>query len=121
MQALTQYQGEGSCHDLAALLVTGVVQHFIYTLKEPAYFLFLDARSAFDHVVTELLIRSLYLAGMDGNTTNYINKRITNRVTYIDWDRRIITDTDTYYRELKQEREGKDWWREIKGAGHRVG
>ena len=89
-QALTQYQGEGSCHDLAALLVTEVVQHSIYTLKEPAYLLFLDAMSAFDRVVPELLIRSLYLAGMDGNTTNYIDKRITNRVTYIDWDKSIM-------------------------------
>ena len=90
VQALTQYQGEGSCHDLAALLVTEVVQHSVYTLKQPAYLLFLDARSAFDRVVPELLIRSLYLAGMNGNTTNYINKRITNRVTYIDWERRIM-------------------------------
>ena len=89
-QAPTQYQGEGSCHDLAALLVTEVVQHSIYTLKEPVYLLFLDARSAFDRVVPELLIRSLFLAGMDGNSTNYVNKRITNRVTYIDWDKRIM-------------------------------
>ena len=35
-QAPTQYQGEGSCHDLAALLVTEVTQHSIHTLKEPA-------------------------------------------------------------------------------------
>ena len=89
-QALTQYQGNGSCHDLASLLLTEVTQHSIYTLKEPAYILFLDARSAFDRVMPELLIRSLYLAGMDGNSINYINNRLTNRITFIDWDRSIL-------------------------------
>ena len=50
-QASTQYQGDGSCHDLAALLVTEVIQHSINTLKKPIYLLFLDARSAFDRVM----------------------------------------------------------------------
>jgi hypothetical protein len=47
-QAPTQYQGEGSSHELAALLVTEVIQHSLYTLKKPVYLLFLDAKSAFD-------------------------------------------------------------------------
>ena len=89
-QAPTQYQGEGSCHDLAGLLVTEVIRHSIHTLKEPAYLLFLDARSAFDRVVPELLVRNLFLTGMTGNSINYINNRLTNRVTYIDWDRNIM-------------------------------
>ena len=89
-QAPTQYQGEGSCHELAALLLTEVIQHSACTLKEPAYLLFLDAKSAFDKVVPELLIRNLYLAGMDGNTTNFINHRLQNRLTYIDWDNNIM-------------------------------
>ena len=89
-QAQTQYQGEGSSHDLAALLLTEVIQQSVFTLKEPCYLLFLDAMSAFDKVVPELLIRNLYLAGMDGNTTNYINNRLTNRITYIDWDKSIL-------------------------------
>ena len=49
-QADTQYQGEGSVHELAALLVTEVIQHSVNTLREPAYMLFLDAMSAFDTV-----------------------------------------------------------------------
>ena len=89
-QAPTQYQGDGSCHDLAALLVTEVIQHSIYTLKEPAYLLFLDARSAFDRVMPELLIRGLYLSGMSGNSINYVDNRLTNRITYIDWNRSIM-------------------------------
>ena len=89
-QAPTKFQGEGSCHELAALLVTEVIQHSVWIMKEPAYLLFKDAKSAFDKVVPELLIRNLYLAGMDGNTLNFIDNRLKNRLTYIDWDRNIM-------------------------------
>ena len=89
-QAETQYQGEGSCHELAALLVTELVQHSVNTLKEPAFFLFLDAKSAFDRVLPELLIRQLYLSGMDGNTTILVDKRLVNRHTYLDWNRTLM-------------------------------
>ena len=58
-QAATQYQGEGSSHELAALLVTEPIQHSLYTLKEPIYLLFLDAKSAFDTVMPELLIKNM--------------------------------------------------------------
>ena len=86
-QAETQYQGEGSSHELASLLVTEVIQHSLFTLKEPAYLLFLDARSAFDMVVPELLVRNMYLAGMNCNTTVYMDHRLKNRLTYLDWDK----------------------------------
>ena len=70
--------------------MTEVTQHSINTLKGRAYLLFLDARSAFDRVIPELLIRNLYLAGMDGNSIKYINNRLTIRVTFINWDRNIM-------------------------------
>ena len=72
------------------MLLTEVIQQSVFTLQEPCYLLFLDAMSAFDKVVPEMLIRNLYLAGMDGNTTNYINNRLTNRITFIDWDKTIL-------------------------------
>ena len=74
----------------ATLLVTELIQHSIHTLKEPAYLLFLDAKSAFDRVLPELLIRELYLAGMDGNTTILVNNRLVNRHTYLDWNRTLM-------------------------------
>ena len=89
-EAPTQYQGEGSSHELAALLVTEIVQHSLWNLKEPAYLLFLDAKSAFDKVLPELLIKNLYKAGMVGDSINIINNRLTNRLTYLDWDRTIM-------------------------------
>ena len=80
-EAATQYQGEGSSHELAALLVTEVVQHSLYTLKQPAYLLFLDAKSAYDKVKPETLIKKLYTSGMDGNSTIYMSQRLINRLT----------------------------------------
>ena len=50
----------------------------------------MDAFSAFNIVLAELLVRTFYLAGMDGNSTNYINNRLTSRLTYLDWDRNIM-------------------------------
>ena len=89
-QAITQYQGENSSHDLAALLVTEVIQRSIFTLRKPVYLLFLDAKSAFDVVIPELLIRNMFLAGMDGNSILLMNQRLRNRHTYIDWNRTIM-------------------------------
>ena len=84
-QAATQYQGEASSHELAALLVTELIQHSLYTLKEPIYLLFLDAMSAYDTVMPKLLIKNMYLAGMEGNSLTSMNHRFTNRQTYVDW------------------------------------
>ena len=89
-QADTQYQAEGSSHELAALLVTEVVQHSIFTLKQPAYLLFLDAKSAYDTVKPEMLIKNLYTAGMDGNTTIYMSQRLINSLTYLEWDKNLL-------------------------------
>ena len=58
-KAETQYQGEGRSHELAALLLTESILHSVHTLKEPAYILYLDARSAFDVVLRELLIKNM--------------------------------------------------------------
>ena len=89
-QADTQYQGEGSSHELASLLITEAVQHSLFTSKKPAFMLLLDAKSAFDTVVVEFLVRNLYLLGMGGDSLLYLKNRLLNRVTYCDWGRRIM-------------------------------
>ena len=58
-QADTQYQGEGSSHELASLLITEAIQNSKFILKQPIFLLFLDARSAFDAVIIPYLIRNL--------------------------------------------------------------
>ena len=41
-------------------------------------------------MVTEYLVRSLYLAGVEGDALLYLNHRLKNRKTYVDWDRTIM-------------------------------
>ena len=89
-QADTQFQGQGSSHDLASLLLTEVIQHSLYTSKEPVYALYLDAKSAFDLVLREILIRNLFLCGTSGEELIYINERLKNRQTYCEWDKCLM-------------------------------
>ena len=50
-QAPTQFQGSGLSHELAALLLTEVVQHSLNVSKLPVFAIFLDALSAFDRIL----------------------------------------------------------------------
>jgi hypothetical protein len=83
-QASTQYQGEGSSHELAAVLLTETIQHSLYTLKLPVFVLYLDAQSAFDVVLSELLVRNLFNCNTSGHSLLYLNNRFQNRQTFID-------------------------------------
>ena len=49
-QAPTQFQGIGSSHEFAAILLTECIQYSIHALKQPLFALYLDAKSAFDVV-----------------------------------------------------------------------
>ena len=90
VQATTQYQGGGNSHELASLLVTESVQQSLYKHHQPVFLLFLDAKSAFDTVVISFLVRSLYFSGMQGNSLNYIHNRLLNRLTYCEWNRKLM-------------------------------
>lgn len=75
-QSECQFQGEGSSHELASLLVTECIQHSLHELKQPVFVLLLDAKSAFDVVLKELLIRNLFLAGTAGEDLIFLNNRL---------------------------------------------
>ena len=86
-QAETQFQGEGSCHELAAVLLTETIQHSLFSLKLPIFILYLDAQSSFDVVLRELLIKNLYFScNTNGHSLHYINNRLGNRRTFIEWE-----------------------------------
>ena len=86
----TQFQGEGSTHELASLLLTETIQHSLYSLKEPVYALYLDARSAFDVVLRELLVKNLFSIGTCGHSLQYLDTRLEQRQTYIDWEGKLM-------------------------------
>ena len=95
-QAETQFQGDGSCHLLAALLLSETIQHSLYTAKKLLYCIFLDAKSAYDKILTESVVKQAYLAGTRDHGLLYLNNRLKNRKTFIEYNKTLmgpITDT----------------------------
>ena len=90
-QAETQFQGMGSSHELAAVLLTECLQFSHYSLKKPTYVLYLDAKSAFDVVRKEPLLRNLFFLN-DGPDIllSHINNRVSHRQTVLDWDTNLM-------------------------------
>ena len=89
-QAPTQFQGEGSSHELAAVLLTESIQHSLMILKQPIYILYLDAESAFDVVLHELLVKHLFNNGTGGHNLLFINNRLEHRKTIVDWEGNLL-------------------------------
>ena len=50
----------------------------------------MDAKSAFDVVLKELLIKNLYFSGTTGETLLYLDARLGNRQTYLDWNGQLM-------------------------------
>ena len=84
-QSEVQFQGEGSSHELAGVLLTECIQYSTITLRRPLFVLYLDARSAFDAVQKELLIRNLYHVQNQDQSILYLNNRLLARQTVLDW------------------------------------
>ena len=85
-QSETQFQGIGSSHELAAVLLTECIQFSKKSLKMPTFVLYLDAKSAFDVVRREPLLQKLYyLNGEPDSLLCHINNRISSRQTVLDW------------------------------------
>ena len=89
-QAPTQFQGPGMSHEHAALLLTEVVQHSLNVSKLPVFALFLDAKSAFDRVLREILVRNMFLAGTNDHRLLYLDKRLGNRETYCEYNKQLM-------------------------------
>ena len=78
LEAETQYQGSGSNHELAALLVTEVIQHSLNVSHKPVFMLALDAESAFDRCLRQILCKELYMAKITGTALTFIDRRLAN-------------------------------------------
>ena len=85
-QASTQYQGTGSSHELASLLVTEAIQYSLHVSSRPVFILALDAQSAFDRCLRQVLCSELYKSGVAGSAILYMDSRLANRKTVYEWD-----------------------------------
>ena len=88
--ASTQYQASGSSHELASLLVTELIQHSLYTADQPVYFLVLDAESAYDRCLRQVLCTELFMTGITGSALLLLNNRLENRSTVYQWEGQML-------------------------------
>ena len=88
-QAETQFQGDGMSHEMASLLLTLVIHKSLQTLK-PIFVLLLDAKSAFDLVLRQILVRRLYLDTNPDQRIRYWDLRLNNRTTFCLWDNQLM-------------------------------
>ena len=86
-QATTQFQGQGSDHELASLLVTEVLQYSMNVSNKPLYVLTLDAQSAFYRCLRQILCEELYKAGVDRSAICFMDNRLASKRTVYEWDR----------------------------------
>ena len=89
-QSDVQFLGSGKSHELGALLLTEVIQHNININNKPVFSLFLDARSAYDKTIREIMVRNLFLLDTDGSRLIYLDNRLKNRKTFCEWDRKVM-------------------------------
>ena len=76
-------------HELASLLLTTAIQNSISS-SEPLFVLLLDAKSAFDLVLREILVRRLFLDTMPDQRIRYWDLRLANRTTFCQWDNSLM-------------------------------
>ena len=84
-QAHTQYLWDGMSHEMAGLLLTSTIHNSLQENK-PIFVLLLDARSAFDLVLREILVRRLYLDTEPDQRIKYWDTRLSKRTTYCQWE-----------------------------------
>ena len=89
-QADTQFQGAGSSHELAGLLLSEAINFSLFTAKKPVYLLLLDAKSAFDLILRENIIVEAFKAGTHDQGLLYLNNRLGNRLTYCEWTKELM-------------------------------
>ena len=86
----TQYQRNGSSHELASLLVTETIQFSLNVNDKPMYLLLLDAQSAFDRCLRQILCTELFMTGMDGSSLLLVDNRLKNRHTVYQWNGELL-------------------------------
>ena len=89
-QAETQFQGAGSSHELAALLLTEAINFSLFSLKKPVFLLLLDAKSAFDLMPRENIIVNAFKAGTCDQGLVYLDNRLRSRLTYCEWNKALM-------------------------------
>ena len=89
-RAEVQFLGPGMSHEMGALLLSEVIHHFLNVNNKPLYALFVDARSAFDRALREILVRNQFILGTTGDRLLYFDNRLKHRKTFCEWDHQVL-------------------------------
>ena len=71
-------------------MITEIVQYSLNISDQPVYLLVLDAQSAYDRCLRQILTTELFMAGMTGSALLLINNRLENRSTVYQWDGEML-------------------------------
>ena len=88
--ASTQYLDTGSSHELASLLVTEVTQYSLNVSNKPVYLLILDAQSAYDRCLRQILCTELFMTGIKGAALLLLDNRLKSRATVYQWEEQML-------------------------------
>ena len=66
------------------------MRYSLHISDQPVYLLVLDAQSAFDRCLKEILCTELYKSGVIGSALLLINNRLANRSTVYQWEGEML-------------------------------
>ena len=66
--------------------MTELIQYSLNIADQPVYMLVLDAESAFDRCLRQILCTELFKTGMSGSALLLVNNRLENRSTVYQWE-----------------------------------
>ena len=72
-------------------MLTETIQHSLFSLNQPVFVLYLDAKSAFDVVLRELLVKNIF--NINNNCSQsllYLDNRLKSRETFLDWNGELM-------------------------------
>ena len=75
---------------MASLLLTEVIQYSLNVLKQPVFVLALDAKSAFDRCLRQILVCELFKCNMADDALLFVDQRLANRCTINEWDNQFM-------------------------------
>ena len=75
---------------MASLLVTEMIQYSLNVADKPIYLLVLDAQSAFDRCLRQVLSTELFDAGMDAAALKLVDNRLKSRQTVYLWNNEML-------------------------------
>ena len=87
IQACTQFQGEGSSHQLTCILLTETIQYSLFHVHQPIFIIFLDVS---DVLVRQNALIQAYKAETTEQSSIFLDNRLKGRQTFVEWEKTLM-------------------------------